>query len=194
MQMTNSNNQMKDKSWQTKQLERRFRSLKMRWRRSTANAPVDVNNSLYIDMLAARKAAKISYARDKRKKQQGDWDTISALASGQRFAAMWRKLTAKHVNHALDKPTLDMIEDGLRQVSQTGFPHNELESKIWEAELRAFTAPPHDVPDEVSSSQTSSGNYVMEKLWGRMDGLKNGYACSEVFAMNHASILTTYCD
>ena len=77
MQMTNSNNQMKDKSWQTKQLERWFRSLKMRWRRSTANAPVDVNNSLYIDMLAARKAAKISYARDKRKKQQGDWDTIS---------------------------------------------------------------------------------------------------------------------
>ena len=79
---------------------------------------------------------------------------------------MWRKLTAKHVNHALDKPTLDMIEDGLRQVSQTGFPHNELESKIWEAELRAFTAPPHDVPDEVIQSN---------QLWK----LRNGKAMGE---------------
>ena len=117
--------------------------------------------------LPPRKLQKLATleTRERNNKEIGI-QLYSALASGQRFAAMWRKLTAKHVNHALDKPTLDMIEDGLRQVSQTGFPHNALESKIWEAELRAFTAPPHDVPDEVIQSN---------QLWK----LRNGKAMGE---------------
>ena len=187
MQVASSNSRLKDTSWQTKQLERRFRSLKMLWRRRTSTAPDDVNNRLYLDMLAARKAAKHSYARDMRKKQRGDWDMISAVASGQRFAAMWKKLTARHVNHNLDKPTLDMIEDGLRQVWQTGFTHNELDSKAWEAEFRAFTAPPHELPDEAIQSN-QLWKVCNGKARGRMGGVKNGCAWSGIFVLNHKQI------
>ena len=38
-----------------------------------------------------------------------------------------------------------MIEDSIRQVAQTGFPHNQLESKLWHSELQVFSATPQDV-------------------------------------------------
>ena len=69
----------------------------------------------------------------------------------------------------LDKLTMDMIEDGIRQVAQTGFPHNELESKLWQSELQAFSATPQDVPDEAIYSnllwKLRNGKAVGEDGW-----------------------------
>ena len=154
------------KSFQTRNLEKRFKSLKVAWRRRVAGTQVGAHDKFYFDMIAARKAAQVSYARDKRKKHRGDWAMVKALSSGQRFAAMWRKLTPKERNCDLDKSTLRMIEEGVKQVAQTGFPHNELQSDLWKSEMQAFTATPTDVPDEVLHSN---------HLWK----LRNGKATGE---------------
>lgn len=91
---------------------------------------------------------------------------VNALSSGQKLAAMWKKLTTKQRNCDLDKYTLNMIEEGIRQVAQTGFPHNELESEVWKAELQRFTAVPTDIPEEIIHSN---------HLWK----LRNGKATGE---------------
>ena len=124
-------------------------------------------------MVAARKAAKVSYARDQRRKQRGDWAMISAMSSGQKKNQQCGGNSPSNIlmrtHEDLDKLTLDMIEDGIRQVTQTGFPHNELESKLWQSELQAFSATPQDVPDEAIYSnllwKLRNGKAVGEDGW-----------------------------
>lgn len=163
-----------EKYVQTRILEKRFKSLKVAWRRRVAGTQADTHDGLYLDMIAARKAAQVSYARDERNKNRGDWAMVNALSSGQKLAAMWKKLTTKQRNCYLDKSTLNMIEEGIRQVAQTGFPNNELESEVWKAELQRFTAVPTDIPGE-----TIHSNHLWKLRNGKATG-EDGW-CEEWF-------------
>ena len=155
----------KDKSFQTKVLESKFTSLKRQWR--LQNQTLDAVSELHLRklMLEAKRLASKSLQRDRRRKQRGEWELIDALKASRRLTEMWRRLACKPSDQT-GSGTMEMIEEGVKQVAQTGFPHNELQSNRWEKELQQFWCEPVHVPEEVMQSK---------ELWR----LKRGKAAGE---------------
>ncbi|CAE8635346.1 unnamed protein product [Polarella glacialis] len=140
------------KSTRTKALEQQLILLKRRWRRTQAQLDVQATMVLRKSMLLAKQTAAKSWKRDQRRHERGDWRLIESMRPGARLTSMWRQVRNKK-SDVFGCGTMAMIEDGVRQVAQTGFKHNQLESEAWAGEMHDMTTEAVDIDDTIIKSK-----------------------------------------
>ena len=119
-------------------------------------------------MLEAKKLAMQLRKKDRRRNLRGDWEVIEMQRNGIKGQLMWKKLKQKRADH-LGMGTLAMLEEGVRAVAQTGFPHDETSSAAWASEFENFTFEPQDLdPDILASAElwkSKCGKAMGEDGW-----------------------------
>jgi hypothetical protein len=143
--------------------EYNFARHKRLWRRLCKGHPTEP--TVRQNMLRAKTVLCRLRRRQRQAYQRGTWDMVARLREKGNTELMWRKIK-QQPSQNLGNGTLHMLEQGVKEVAQRGFPHDEQTSAAWAEEFSHFSCPPEPVPDGILQSR---------ELWK----LKRGKAVGE---------------
>lgn len=131
--------------------EAQFFRCKRAWRRERDRNNIDREKDTRLKMLAAKKLVCRLRQKERRKHQRGEWRAIAALGDREKAEAMWKKLKTRKLEE-VGVGTVEMLEAGVREVAQVGFPHDEVSSLAWARDFEMFTHDPEPIPDCIMDS------------------------------------------